>query len=283
MLELMPAPDHVVAMRLSGTVTGEDIDSATAAVDQALSRHQRIGIYVDAMDFGGMTGEAFAKDLRYGISRLGQVGRFARAAVVTDKEWLRTVARFEDRLLPKIELRCFDAEQRDAALAWASERFEAKPGPRPLSALRLIPTTRPDVYAFEWDGRASTDDIAAFVRLLREEFDKHDAVRVLARIKRFEGFDSAVLAKGELLSFKLRAAGKVQRYAIVAGPNWMKRYGVGIGALLGVEMRYFEASEEDQAWAWIGARPVQPPPSTEEKPADVAIPMPPPPAPPADA
>ncbi|HEX7007043.1 MAG TPA: STAS/SEC14 domain-containing protein [Alphaproteobacteria bacterium] len=279
MLELMPAPDHVVAMRLSGTLTGEDIDRATAAVDKALSRHQRIGIYVDAMDFGGMTAEAFAKDLRYGVSRLGQIGRFARAAIVTDKEWLRSIARFEDRILPKIELRCFDADQRDAALAWASEHFEPKPGPRP-AALRPIPTTRPDIYAFEWDGSASADDIARLVRQMREEFEKHDAVRVLARIKRFEGFDAAVLAKGELLSFKLRAASKVQRYAIVGGPNWMKRYGVGIGALLGVEMRYFEPDEEDEAWAWIGARPAEPPP--EEKSADVAIPMPPP-APSADA
>ena len=66
MLEALAAPDHVVAFRVSGRITGDDIDAATAAVDAALERYDRIGLYVDAGELDSFTGEAFAKDLRAG-------------------------------------------------------------------------------------------------------------------------------------------------------------------------------------------------------------------------
>ena len=110
MLEALAAPDHVVAFRLSGEVTGDDIETAAAAIDAALERHQRIGLYADASGLDGFTAEAFAKDLRYGLGKLGQLGRFTRSAVITDKAWLRNLARFEDRLFPQIEIRAFDRE-----------------------------------------------------------------------------------------------------------------------------------------------------------------------------
>ncbi|MGO4704783.1 STAS/SEC14 domain-containing protein [Microvirga sp. 2MCAF38] len=120
MIDIIPSADHVVAMRVSGTITGDDLDGVTATVERALERHDKIGLYADMMDFTDMTAEAFIKDLRYSLGHFRQWGRFHRIAVVTDKEWLRTVIRLENHLIPGIEIRLFGKNEREPALAWAS-------------------------------------------------------------------------------------------------------------------------------------------------------------------
>lgn len=134
MIEILPAPDHVVAMRVSGTLTGDDIERVTLVLEAALSRHQHIALYADMVDFADMTAEALLKDLRYGISKIGQWSRFGRAAVVSDREWLRAIARLENHVIPGIDIRAFGKNEREAALAWASGEPVPQHSKAPASA-----------------------------------------------------------------------------------------------------------------------------------------------------
>jgi len=68
----------------------------------------------------GLTPEALAKDLRYALSKVGEYGRFARGAIVTDKRWLAEISEFAGRFFPNTEIRAFEPEEHDAALAWAA-------------------------------------------------------------------------------------------------------------------------------------------------------------------
>jgi len=81
MIEILASPDHVVAMKLSGTVSGHDYDRVVAEVDAKLDGHDRIGVLVDLTGFEDMTLEAGAKDARYGLRRLWELKRFPREAV----------------------------------------------------------------------------------------------------------------------------------------------------------------------------------------------------------
>jgi hypothetical protein len=254
MLEALAAPDHVVAFRVSGRITGDDIEAATAAVDAALERYDRIGLYVDAGELDSFTAEAFAKDLRYGLGKLGQLGRFTRSAVITDKAWLRNIARFEDRLFPQIEIRCFDENQRGEALDWASELPPAKPPPP--SALTFIATESPTTHAFEIDGTLSREDTAQAIATLKAAFAEHDQVRLLARIKRLGGINPAALTQDGLISMKLEAIRKVERYALVGGPGWLARMIETLNPLFKTDLRHFALEDEDKAWAWLETRPV---------------------------
>lgn len=121
MLELLDTPDHVVAFSLAGTLTGEDYDRIVAEVEGKLSRHQRIGVLVDLVSFEDLTLEAGAKDVAYSLKSLWRLNRFPREAVITDKEWVRTLARLADRLVPGVEVRAFSPPERDAALAWVGD------------------------------------------------------------------------------------------------------------------------------------------------------------------
>lgn len=121
MIEILPAPDHVFAMRMAGTVTGEDLDHAVGEIEAKLGRHERIGVFVDATGFEDMTAEAAAKDLRYGFGKFREWARFPREAVVTDKQWLRTLIQALDPFVPQVEVRPFGPAEREQALAWAAD------------------------------------------------------------------------------------------------------------------------------------------------------------------
>jgi hypothetical protein len=121
MMERQNAPDHVVAYRASGTITGDDMDRFARDVDEALGSHDRIAVYFDATEWSDMTEEALGKRIQFGVSKFAHANRFARMAIVTDKEWIRAISRFSNMLFPLREIRTFDPDARADALSWASE------------------------------------------------------------------------------------------------------------------------------------------------------------------
>ena len=120
MIDLLPSPSHVGAYRLSGTLDGADYDRCIADIEGRLRLHERIGIYCDMTGFTGLTPEALAKDLRYFFAKFGEYDRFARGAIVTDKRWLGEISEFAGRFFPNTEIRAFEPDEHDAALAWAT-------------------------------------------------------------------------------------------------------------------------------------------------------------------
>jgi len=51
---------------------------------------------------------------------LGLMKKFSRAAVLTDKTWLKKVSEFEGALFPGLEIRAFNIDQRSEAESWLS-------------------------------------------------------------------------------------------------------------------------------------------------------------------
>lgn len=121
MIEILPSPDHVLALRIAGTLTGGDYDRVIDAVGERLARYERLGVLVDLVAFEDVTAEAALKDARFSLSLIGMLRRFPREAVVSDKQWVRVLARIADPLIPHVEVRAFGSHERDAALAWVSD------------------------------------------------------------------------------------------------------------------------------------------------------------------
>lgn len=121
MIEMLEAPDHVMAVRLSGRLSGGDMDELTAALEAKLARHPRIGIVADLTPMAGMTLEALAKDIRYNISKLGDWKRFPREAVITDSSWVRAAMSALDPVVPHVEVRSFASTERETAVSWAAD------------------------------------------------------------------------------------------------------------------------------------------------------------------
>lgn len=121
MLDVLTAPDHVLAVRMSGTVDEDDYDRVIAEAERKLARHERIGVFFDLTDFHDVTPGAAAKDIGYALRKIGQWKRFPREAIVTDKRWIKALIKTAAPLVPQVELRAFDPAEREAGLRWAAE------------------------------------------------------------------------------------------------------------------------------------------------------------------
>ncbi|KFC72890.1 hypothetical protein FG93_02073 [Bosea sp. LC85] len=121
MLEILAAPDHVAAYRLSGTLTVDDYDSLIADIEARLARHEKIGILADLTGFHDITLRAGARDLRYGFSKMFELRRFPREALISDKGWIETLVAIANPIIPFVEIRCFKPIEYEAALIWVSE------------------------------------------------------------------------------------------------------------------------------------------------------------------
>jgi hypothetical protein len=255
-LEVLPAPEHIVAMRVSGRVETQDVERGIAEVEDALARQDRIALYAE-IAMSGMTPGAFARDLGYGLRHLRELHRFARMAVVTEQEWVRRIVRAESHILPQIEIRAFTPGERDAALAWAAQPIaagEPEEGPAPPT-VRLIETTKADVVAFEVNGRIRRDDMHLLVGAFEQALGAYERLRVLVRIVTFDGVTLEALREEGLTSVKMRSWRQVERYALVGGPAWMAGVTGWVAPLTHIQTRHFDVGREDEAWRWLEAEP----------------------------
>jgi SpoIIAA-like len=251
MIEILPAPIHVAAFRLSGMLTAEDYDQITGAVDAKMKEHHRVAFYTEAQELSGIEPEALAKDVKYAFGKLGEFHRFPRGAIVTDKPWLRAIATLGNSVVRTTELRTFGTGERVAAMKWVAEVHDEPHTP----ALRVIPTTRADTLAFAWNGTIASDDAAELVKACERVLERSERIRLLGRIERLGGLTPAALLRSGLFKFKWRARHRVERYAVVGGPSWLARWVVTVRGMFAVEIRHFELSDEGAAWAWIEAEP----------------------------
>lgn len=266
MLDIIAVPGPVVAFQASGTLSGEDYDRLTAEIDRQLDAHENIGLFADIRNLDGLSLPAIAKDLQYAFGKIGELHRLERVAVVTGKAWLRAWSQLAWALVPRSTVRSYEAPQRDSALAWASEvSAEA-----PRRALRWIETTRPDAFAFAWNGTITRVDVDEVFERLERELESHSSVCLLARIEHMGGIRLQALLRTTFARVKALGLRKAQRYAIVARASWLERYVEIASHLSPVEMRYFPIEREREAWAWIEAEPATHEPSPPAEPTDVA-------------
>ncbi|MEF2072861.1 STAS/SEC14 domain-containing protein [Consotaella aegiceratis] len=120
MLTVLQSDGPILVVEATGKLDGDDVDRAIAAYEEVLAKAAggKVSALAIMRDVTGMTAEGFLKDLRYSLPRFRELWRFHRAAVVTDNAWLRNIAKVEDLVLPKVEIRTFPLDEEAAARAW---------------------------------------------------------------------------------------------------------------------------------------------------------------------
>jgi hypothetical protein len=255
MLEILESQKHLIAMRLSGELTATDVTQAYKATDEALKQNDRISFFAEVDPSMKLTFEGLLKDLVEGVGQFGKLGRYYRAALVTDKGWLAAVARVEGIVFSSIDVRVFAHADRDKALAWASETPEPVSEPvEPEPSIRFIQTTNENVFAYEVDGRLRERDIKNAVKEIKPRLESPGKFNVLARMKNFHGFDLLSIFDDDLIRVKLKAPSKIGRYAIVGARSWMRNLLELVNPLISTEIRTFDANDEAAAWEWVGAQ-----------------------------
>lgn len=249
MITIEKTPEHVLAMRLAGTVEKAEIKKLAQEFEDKFAGNDRVNLVVDMTQWSDMTGDAIAEDVKFELGQLGKVSRVPRMAIVSDKQFVQAVVKFIRPLFPMVEVKTFGAQEYAKALAFASEMPEAKTPGKP--AMKIIETGSSKIIGYEIDGTLTESDVEKVMPVLQKAFGKEEKIDLFARIKNFDGFDPAIFTDPTLFSIKFSAIGHVRRYAVVGAPGWMKKVAGMVGSMLPIAMRFFNADQEEEAWAWL--------------------------------
>jgi len=256
MFKQLEASDNVIALKVSGKVTADDIKGYAEILKGQLKDKDKVNVYCDYTGLSDMTADALVAGAKADLTFFSHIKKLNRLAMVSEKEWMKAVMDYIKPLLPTIEIKIFPPEKSGEAMEWASQMpKETKQAQGP--AISFIPTNRADAIAFEMDGIISSEEMPGVTEKFNEFLEEHDKVRLLAKIKHY-GFEPAVLTQKGLFSMKLTAMRKVARYAIVGGPTWMVKVVEAMSGIFdGMEIRTFKAEDEADAWAWLEAKPAE--------------------------
>jgi len=121
--------------------------------------------------------------------------------------------------------------------------------------IREIPSSKSTLHAFEITGKVSSDDMEAMAKHMNSAFDQYDAVDMLLIFKGFEGSDASASLNAETMKAQFRSLNNVENYVVVGAPDTAETMIEAIGAILPIKPKTFDANQEAQAWASLGAQP----------------------------
>jgi len=107
-------------IEMSGKLNSEEMK---IALDELVLKSENIvngKMLYDVIDYHLPSLGAIGIEFSRLPSMFGLMKKFNRAAVLTDKTWLKKVSEFEGVLFPGLEIKAFDRDQKEEAEAWLS-------------------------------------------------------------------------------------------------------------------------------------------------------------------
>ena len=111
MLEFLPTADDVIALRITGKITGADLDAIMDRLEPMLERHEKVHVFVETRGIDGIELAGLGTYTSRAMPLFGKLTRFGRVAVVADQAWIRWGTRIESAILPFISYRTYLPDQ----------------------------------------------------------------------------------------------------------------------------------------------------------------------------
>ncbi|WP_332816668.1 STAS/SEC14 domain-containing protein [Sphingopyxis sp.] len=124
MFEIINTKDDVLAVRINGKITGEDLAEIMERLEVAIAVNEKVHVYAETQSIDGIEIAGLAAHIARAAPLMGKLRQFGRVAVVADQLWIRALTRVESALLPHISYRVFKPEDRGAALMWVEGNAE---------------------------------------------------------------------------------------------------------------------------------------------------------------
>ena len=108
-------------IELSGKLDSEEMQIALDELEMKSQEIENGLMLYDVVEFHLPSLKAITIEFSRLPSMFGFIRRFKKAAVLTDKNWLKKVSEFEGLLIPGLEIKAFDRDQILEAESWLSE------------------------------------------------------------------------------------------------------------------------------------------------------------------
>ena len=233
-------------MAVYGEITSEDTARFVAFAADQNAAGEGGNILIDMVSMAGFSWSAVAAELAHIPTLMQWLYRLDRIALVADEDWIRSMARLESALLPGVEYAVYDADEAEAARAWVLEESE-----RPHTGAVSARDEGADVVVIELTGRLDRAESENGLDLVRARLDVTGARRLMVVVRKWHGFDPDAALSTHVMQGKLELLGRLDRYAVVGGPGWLRQMADTFGGLVKPEVRSFAEGEEAAALAWL--------------------------------
>lgn len=120
MFEVTKKDNNHLDIKMSGSLNAEEMKTA---LDELINQSKDIKngtMLYDVVDFHLPSLGAIAIELAHFPTMLGFMKKFHKAAVLTDKKWLKKISEFEGVFYPHMKIKAFTRDQKQQAEAWLS-------------------------------------------------------------------------------------------------------------------------------------------------------------------
>jgi hypothetical protein len=252
MIQFIQSSNDVLALVLRDGLQRTEVDDLLARMDRMLEEHSEIHVFVDIDYLRADDWRTIWSTLPRSLEFLGRLRRFGRVAIVSDDKWVRGMTLAESAILPGISYEVFHAAEADRALRWVEGKVNDPHG----AALTVLESDNPLVLAFEVNGTLTRNDLDEAIATYRPRLQRDlGPINVLARIGEIRLSQPTSMITADYLRFKNEVLERVDRYAVVGGPSWLRLMIEATAPLMPFELRHFDPGQESDAWTWVGTHP----------------------------
>lgn len=240
---LSPQAHRITIM---GAFHHADAEEAIGFIKRQLEAGAGGNLLLDLTALAEFSFSAISEQAMHLPTLLRYVRSLGRIAIISDEQWLRSLARLESALLPGVEYQVYDDDEAETALAWVLGEA-AQPHEGAVRELDL----GPDVTGFAIDGRIDRAEAERILAIARERTARPGGARLMVVVRHWHGFDMAAALSGPVIEAKHALLEQLERYAVVGAPGWMRAAIAGFAPLVKPEIRAFDEGEEEAALAWL--------------------------------
>lgn len=120
MFKILPNGPNRLDIELSGKLNSEDMRVALDELVRHSEHIERGKLLYEIIDFHLPSLGALKVEFSRFPEMIGLMKKFERAAVLTDKTWLKKVSELEGIFYPGLEIKAFNRDQKAEAEAWLS-------------------------------------------------------------------------------------------------------------------------------------------------------------------
>lgn len=117
-MQLLPLTrDNLIAVRVSGTLTSQEIDYFKALQREAIEQFGEVRLYFEMESFDGWQAGSFLENAFFDITH---AHLYSKVAMVGEKSWQAWISKLVD-LVKRGEVRYFDLDERVQAVQWVQQ------------------------------------------------------------------------------------------------------------------------------------------------------------------
>ena len=125
--------------------------------------------------------------------------------------------------------------------------------------IETLPTVSPKTIGFKLSGKLHDEDYQSFMPTVESFLAAEGKARLFVQFEDFHGWD--LHAVWDDTKFALKHYSNFDRIAMVGDRRWEKWMAQICRPFTKATVRYFDASQVDEAWAWLREGVEAPPPA----------------------